>query len=144
MPSTVELSGSNPALVSESDVREGLSLRDAIAGLRGAFEETSAGDLISVPRVRVVPLQKDRAWLHTLRAGATGLGIAGGKDYSSIGFETPAMWMTVVSQRTGSADSRCFPSMTSPGKRHVRRSTRPRAMESRSSISANFTKRPNL
>jgi ornithine cyclodeaminase/alanine dehydrogenase-like protein (mu-crystallin family) len=27
--------------------------------------------------------------------------VAGGKDYTSLGFETPSLWVTVISQRTG-------------------------------------------
>jgi ornithine cyclodeaminase/alanine dehydrogenase-like protein (mu-crystallin family) len=101
MTSTIEFAGGHPALVREAEVRNSLSLRQAIDGLRRVLEGAADGELVSLPRVRVVPPGKDRAWLHTLRAGAAGLGLAGGKDYTSVGFETPSLWMTVVSQRTG-------------------------------------------
>jgi ornithine cyclodeaminase/alanine dehydrogenase-like protein (mu-crystallin family) len=101
MVSTIEFAGSRPALVRESDVRSGLSLRQAIEGLTEALRESGGEEPVSMPRVRIVPREKDRAWLHTLRAGAGGRGIAGGKDYTSIGFDTPSLWVTVVSQRTG-------------------------------------------
>lgn len=101
MTSTIEFAGGHPALVREAEVRNSLSLRQAIDGLRRVLEGAADGELLSLPRVRVVPPGKDRAWLHTLRAGAAGPGVAGGKDYTSVGFETPSLWTTVVSQRTG-------------------------------------------
>lgn len=101
MTETLEFAGSRPAFVREADVRTGLTLKRAIAGLAAALRRAAADELVSRPRVRIVPPAKVGAWLHTLRAGAAGLEISGGKDYSSVGFDTPAMWVTVISQRTG-------------------------------------------
>lgn len=101
MISIIEFAGGRPALVREADVRAGLSLKEAIEGLTEALRDSGAGELVSQPRVRVVPPDKKLAWLHTLRAGAAGRGVSGGKEYTSIGFATPALWTTVVSQRTG-------------------------------------------
>lgn len=101
MITTLEFAGGRPAVVREADVRAGLSLRQAITGLSGALRESADEGLASQPRVRIVPPAKERAWLHTLRAGVAGWGVSGGKDYTSIGFDTPSLWVTVVSQRTG-------------------------------------------
>lgn len=101
MITTLDFARSRPALVREADVRAGLSIGQAIADLAETLRGSAGAGLDSQPRVRVVPPAKERAWLHTLRAGAAGWGIAGGKDYTSIGFETPALWMTVVSQQSG-------------------------------------------
>lgn len=89
------------SLIREPDVESALPLGDAIAALGAILRQTPEEGLISLPRVRVVPPGRDQAWLHTLRAALPRLGVAGGKDYTSLGFETPAMWVTVVSLLTG-------------------------------------------
>lgn len=85
----------------ESQVQDGLPLRQAIDGLFDALKGSAQEELISQPRVRIVPKGHDLAWLHTLRAGVTSWGVVGGKDYTSIGFETPCLFVTLLSLRTG-------------------------------------------
>ncbi len=98
---SIDFAGGRFALIRETEVERALPLSDAIADLGALLRETPEDQLINQPRVRVVPHQRDQAWLHTLRGSLPLLGIAGGKDYSSLGFETPAMWVTVVSLATG-------------------------------------------
>jgi len=88
-------------LIREPDVERALPLRDAIADLGAMLRETPEEQLINQPRVRVIPPARGQAWLHTLRAALPCMGIAGGKDYTSLGFETQAIWVTVVSLATG-------------------------------------------
>lgn len=97
----IDFCGTTLALVREKQVRAALSIADALADLRSAFRTRHAEEAVNQPRVRVTSRQRDRAWLHTLRAGFPGWGVAGGKDYTSIGFETPAMWATVVDTGSG-------------------------------------------
>jgi ornithine cyclodeaminase/alanine dehydrogenase-like protein (mu-crystallin family) len=98
---SIDFAGGCFSLIREQDVEKALPLRDAIADLGQILRETPEDQLVSVPRVRVEARQRGHAWLHTLRGALPQLGIAGGKDYTSIGFETPAMWVTVVSLATG-------------------------------------------
>lgn len=93
----IELCGASVLLVREDQVRLHLSIASALDDLREAL----AGEAVNRSRIRVDSHEKGRAWLHTLRAGLPGWGVAGGKDYTSLGFETPAMWATVIDTRTG-------------------------------------------
>jgi alanine dehydrogenase len=99
--------GTQLAFIEEEEVRRVLSLDAAIADVRTVLQALAQQQAVSCPRVRVEPQNLDAtqrrrtAWLHTLRAGITRWGIAGGKDYTSIGFDTPAMWATVVDTSTG-------------------------------------------
>ena len=95
----VDFVGTQLALIDEDLVRRHLSVADALVDLRLILGATMPGDLVTRPRVRVVP--RGGAWLHTLRGGLGQLGIVGGKDYSSIGFETPAVWVTVLDTESG-------------------------------------------
>lgn len=97
----VDFCGTSLALVREEQVRAALGVAEALADLRAAFGRRHAGKAVNRPRVRVTSRQSGTAWLHTLRADLPGWGVAGGKDYTSIGFETPAMWATVVDTGTG-------------------------------------------
>lgn len=94
----VDFCGTSLALVREEQVRAALGVAEALADLRSAFH---AGPAVNRPRVRVTSRQRQTAWLHTLRAGVPAWGVAGGKDYTSLGFETPALWATVVDTGTG-------------------------------------------
>lgn len=96
----INLANSSVAVLSESDVQGTLSLTEAIEDLSEILETASEKDLLYRGRVRVDPRGR-RAWMHTLRAGLVHLGVVGGKDYTSIDFSTPAMWVTVASMRTG-------------------------------------------
>jgi ornithine cyclodeaminase/alanine dehydrogenase-like protein (mu-crystallin family) len=86
-------------LIREADVMRALPLHDAIRDLVATLSGTPKEDLINVPRSRVIP--RRGAWMHTLRAGLPLQGIAGGKDYTSLEFQTPALWVTVVSFTSG-------------------------------------------
>ena len=105
-----EFLGTRVALVGEADVCRHLSLKDAFEDLRDAFFALGQGRAQNRPRVRIdwhSPFAKKPgrakplAWLHSLRAGLADAALAGGKDYTSQGFQTPAMWVTVVDMHTG-------------------------------------------
>jgi ornithine cyclodeaminase/alanine dehydrogenase-like protein (mu-crystallin family) len=96
----VDFAGGRLALIREQGVREHLSLPAALEDLRLTLAAAEDG-AVNAPRVRIRSSQPDGAWLHTLRARLDHRGVVGGKDYTSIGFETPAMWATVVSSTTG-------------------------------------------
>jgi ornithine cyclodeaminase/alanine dehydrogenase-like protein (mu-crystallin family) len=93
----IEFCGTSVLLVREAEVRVHLSIGSALADLREAL----ASEVVNRPRIRIDSRDKGRAWLHTLRAGLPAWDVAGGKDYTSIGFETPAMWVSVIDTRTG-------------------------------------------
>ena len=93
----IEFCGTSLLLVREAEVRLNLSIGSALDDLREAL----AAEAVNRPRIRIDSREKGRAWLHTLRAGLPGWGVAGGKDYTSLGFETPAMWASVIDTRTG-------------------------------------------
>lgn len=97
----VEFVGTRIALIREEQVRQHLSLDDAITDLSAVLKDLAQQQAVNYARIRVESRERHLAWLHTLRAGMTSLGVAGGKDYTSIGFDTPAMWATVVNSRTG-------------------------------------------
>jgi ornithine cyclodeaminase len=101
MTRTIDFAGTQIALISEAEVQSHLSLSEAIGDLRSALEELARGAAATYPRVRVEWRQTRIAWLHTLRAGISSWGIAGGKDYTSLGFDTPAMWATVINTSNG-------------------------------------------
>ncbi|MCI0489925.1 MAG: hypothetical protein L0229_25310 [Blastocatellia bacterium] len=91
--------GTHIAIIREDQVQHHLSLDDAITDLRTALEALAAKQAVNCARIRVT--SRDSAWLHTLRAGLQRWRIIGGKDYTSLGFETPAMWATVIDMSTG-------------------------------------------
>jgi len=95
---TVDFCNTRLRLVREAEVRLHLSIASALADLREALP-MAAGTALNRPRVRIEAREKGRAWLHTLRAELPGWGVAGGKDYTSIGFETKAMWASVIDIR---------------------------------------------
>ncbi len=97
----IEFCGTSLRLVREAEVRLHLSIGSALADLREALATAAGNEVVSRPRVRVDSREKGCAWLHTLRAGLPGWGVAGGKDYTSIGFDTPAMWASVIDTGTG-------------------------------------------
>lgn len=96
----IEFANTRIVLVREAQVRECLSLADAVDDLRTALTLCPVEGAVNAARVRVTQ-GRGKAWLHTLRAGLSCWGVAGGKEYTSIGFETPALWTTVVDTRTG-------------------------------------------
>lgn len=93
--------GSQIALIREEQVHKNLSLESGIADLRDVLRALAHQQAVNCPRVRVQSQERNSAWLHTLRAGITSWGVAGGKDYTSIKFDTLAMWATVVNAKTG-------------------------------------------
>jgi len=106
----VEFVGTKVAIVLEEHIRLHLDLDVAMADLRSGFVAWREHRAVNQPRIRIdwqgchaTPGQKPLgyAWLHTLRAGLVESGIVGGKDYASLGFDVPAMWVTVVDARTG-------------------------------------------
>ena len=97
----IEFCGTSLLLVREPEVRLHLSVGTALADLREALATVAGNGAVSRPRIRVDSREKGRAWLHTLRAGLPAWDVAGGKDYTSIGFATPAMWVSVIDTRTG-------------------------------------------
>ena len=97
----LRFAGANLSIVREEQVREHLSIDDAIGDSRVALEELGHKRAVNCARIRVESSEKDIAWMHTLRARIDRWGIAGGKDYTSIKFKTPAMWATVVDAKTG-------------------------------------------
>jgi ornithine cyclodeaminase/alanine dehydrogenase-like protein (mu-crystallin family) len=101
MTETIQFADAEIALIREAQVREHLSLAQAIGDVRDAFSELARGRAVNCPRVRVESREGEIAWLHTLRGGLADWNVIGGKDYTSIGFRTPAMWATVVNMRTG-------------------------------------------
>jgi ornithine cyclodeaminase/alanine dehydrogenase-like protein (mu-crystallin family) len=102
MTETVQFADAQIALIREAEVREHLSLEQAIGDVRDAFSELARGRAVNCPRVRVESRQRGIAWLHTLRGGLADWNVIGGKDYTSIGLSAPpAMWATVVNVRTG-------------------------------------------
>lgn len=96
----IQFAGSRIRLVREAAAIEHLTLEDALTDLRAALGEGNLRDLVSVPRVRVKG-PPGSAWLHSLRGRVGPWGVIGGKDYTSLGFETPIMWVTVVDAETG-------------------------------------------
>lgn len=98
---SIDFAGGRLAVVRELQVERALPLPQAIHELAATLRSTPEDQLHNAPRVRVVPRQRGAVWLHTLRAALPLAGLAGGKDYTSIGFETPALWVTVVSLRSG-------------------------------------------
>lgn len=103
----IDLAGAKVAIVRESEVRSHFNgddmraLEDAMADVRAAFEDLWQEQAVNCSRIRVESKERGKAWLHTLRAGLSRYGVTGGKDYTSIGFETPAMWVTVVDANNG-------------------------------------------
>jgi ornithine cyclodeaminase len=98
---SIDFCGTRLLLVREAEVRNDLSIAAALGDLRDALAPPAGSGAQSRPRIRIDSREEGRAWLHTLRAGLPGWGVAGGKDYTSMGFETPAMWVTVIDTRTG-------------------------------------------
>lgn len=98
---SIDFAGGRLAVVREPQVERALPLPQAIQELAATLRSTPEDQLLNAPRVRVVPRQRGAVWLHSLRAALPLAGLAGGKDYTSIGFETPALWVTVVSLRSG-------------------------------------------
>ena len=96
----IEFANTRIVLLRESQVRNCLSLADALDDVRTALTHCPIEGAVNAARVRVSQ-GRGKAWLHTLRAGLSCWGVAGGKDYTSIGFETPAMWTTVFDAATG-------------------------------------------
>lgn len=94
----IQFCNTSVLLVREADVRRHLSIGDALDDLREAL---ARGGSVNRPRIRIDSREEGRAWLHTLRAGLPGWNVAGGKDYTSLGFDTPAMWVSVIDTRTG-------------------------------------------
>ena len=97
----IEFCGASLLIVRDAEVRRHLSIDSALADLRAALKLPAEDGGVNRPRVRIDSYEDGRAWLHTLRAGLAGWGVAGGKDYTSIGFDTLAMWVSVVDTRTG-------------------------------------------
>lgn len=97
----IEFAQNVVAIVREADVKDHLSLDDAVIDLRLALKELALEQAVNCPRTRVEWPLRENAWLHTLRAGLSKWGVAGGKDYTSLGFDTPAMWATVVDLKSG-------------------------------------------
>ena len=95
----IEFANTRIALIREEQVEAYLSADDAIADLRAAFKAQAQEHAVNRPRIRV-ELGRS-AWLHTLRAGIPIWNVTGGKDYTSLGPETPSMWATVIDTRTG-------------------------------------------
>jgi ornithine cyclodeaminase len=101
MTETIQFANAEIALIREAEVRDHLSLEQAITDVRDALGERARKRAVNCPRVRVESREQGVAWLHTLRGGLANWNVIGGKDYTSIGFRTPAMWATVVNARTG-------------------------------------------
>lgn len=94
----IEFAGTRVSIIRERQVQDHLSLHNAIDDLREAFRAYAQQQAVSAPRIRIVSPQQP--WLHTLRAGIPSWNVIGGKDYTSVGFNTPAMWVTVVDGKT--------------------------------------------
>ena len=97
----IQFAGKPVALVREAEVQEHLSLEDAILDSRAALEDLGRDEAVNCIRTRIESHDRETAWLHTLRAGMPKKGVAGGKDYTSVKFDTPAMWATVVDLKSG-------------------------------------------
>jgi ornithine cyclodeaminase/alanine dehydrogenase-like protein (mu-crystallin family) len=97
----IQFAGKPVALVREAEVQEHLSLQEAILDSRAALEDLGRDEAVNCVRTRVESRDRESAWLHTLRAGMPKRGVAGGKDYTSLKFDTPAMWVTVVDLKSG-------------------------------------------
>ncbi len=97
---TIQFCDTSVLLVRDAEVRRHLSIASALTDLREVLA-TTAGKGLNRPRIRIDAREKRRAWLHTLRAGLPAWEVAGGKDYTSIEFETKAMWASVIDTRTG-------------------------------------------
>lgn len=95
----IEFAGTRISLIREEQVRKHLSLDDAIDDLRDGFRVHARQQAVNCVRLRVK--SRDSAWLHTLRAGIATWNVAGGKDYTSLGSDTPSMWATVIDTTTG-------------------------------------------
>jgi hypothetical protein len=85
----IEFANAKVAIIREAQVRQCLSLEDAMIDLRSALRAVARELAVTCPRVRVRAKNRDAAWLHTLRGGIESWEIAGGKDYTSLGFDTP-------------------------------------------------------
>lgn len=97
----IQFANADVAIIREEDVRECLTLDSAIADVRNALTAVARQLAVTCPRVRVRSKSRDAAWLHTLRGGIGSWEVAGGKDYTSLGFDTPAMWTTIVDTHNG-------------------------------------------
>jgi len=97
----IEFAGNVIRLVREAEVWSHLSLEDALADTRVALEDLAMQQAVNCVRSRVEWRKPKLAWLHTLRAGLASWGVIGGKDYTSLRFETPAMWVTVLDIKSG-------------------------------------------
>ena len=84
-----EFANADLYVIKEEQVIANLSLDECIENLRAVLKDLYNKQASNCPRVRV--RTRDGAWLHTLRGGWKARGISGGKDYTSIGFDTPAM-----------------------------------------------------
>lgn len=98
---SLQFANAEVAIIREEQVRQCLSLDDAMKDLRSTLRAAAGQLAVNCPRVRVRTKSRDVAWLHTLRGGIGSWGVAGGKDYTSLGFDTPAMWTTIVDMRNG-------------------------------------------
>lgn len=94
----IQFAGTRVSIVREEQVQEHLSLESGMEDLREVFRAYAQKQAVNSPRVRVT--WRDRPWLHTLRAGIASWNVIGGKDYTSIKYETPAMWVTVIDATT--------------------------------------------
>ncbi len=92
----LNFAGSRIGVIRDATVRKTLSPKDAVEELRVALRKPGRKE--SLPRIRLDSDGK-HAWMHTLRARLDD--VMGGKDYTSLGFETPALWNTVVDAKTG-------------------------------------------
>ena len=92
----IQFAGARLAIIREEQVQDYLSLDSAIGDLRAVLEELANKQAVNCARVRVESQARGSAWLHTLRGGLANWEVVGGKDYTSIGFDTPAMWATLV------------------------------------------------
>lgn len=97
----IRFANANVAIIREEQIRQSLSIEEAMLDLRGALSAVARQQAVNRPRVRISIKGGDPAWLHTLRGGIASWHIAGGKDYTSIKYKTPAMWATVVDTRDG-------------------------------------------
>ncbi len=100
-PQRVSFAGGDVWLVPEAFVEEALDLPRALAAVREAFLAHGRGEAVNVPRIRVEGRGRGEAWQHTLRAALGSPALVGGKDYTSVGFELGANWVSVCSRRTG-------------------------------------------